>query len=216
MQAIKCRKGRPSREAHYDWLCLLEYYRDSIAPDGTVLEIGASETNLTRELAHYCGQLIGVELFPERTPSGFDNIQYITGDWQSLSSVVKPQSIDFAVASHVIEHVPDDSKAIEELYTVLKPGGMAVLTTPNRRRLARVLIELFTGKRKFPFWEHQREYIEEDLVALIESSRFEEYCIVPRVLGLHGGPLFVYFEEVPEKFRKYANFWEIRLRRTSG
>lgn len=32
--------------------------------------------------------------------------------------------------SHVLEHIPDDRKAIAELYRVLKPGGFAVLNLP--------------------------------------------------------------------------------------
>jgi len=32
--------------------------------------------------------------------------------------------------SHVLEHIPDDRKALSELYRVLKPGGWAVLKVP--------------------------------------------------------------------------------------
>ena len=39
-------------------------------------------------------------------------------------------SYDFIYCSHVLEHIPNDKKAISEIYRVLKPGGIAMLTVP--------------------------------------------------------------------------------------
>jgi hypothetical protein len=39
-------------------------------------------------------------------------------------------SYDFIFCSHVLEHIPDDKKAISEIYRVLKPGGTAMLMVP--------------------------------------------------------------------------------------
>lgn len=40
------------------------------------------------------------------------------------------KSYDLVFASHVLEHVPDDRKAISEIRRVLKDGGIAVLPVP--------------------------------------------------------------------------------------
>lgn len=40
------------------------------------------------------------------------------------------QSYDFVFASHVMEHIPDDNKAISEVKRILKPGGIAILPVP--------------------------------------------------------------------------------------
>ncbi len=40
------------------------------------------------------------------------------------------QSFDFILCYHVLEHIPDDRKAMAELYRVLKPGGWALLQVP--------------------------------------------------------------------------------------
>ena len=40
------------------------------------------------------------------------------------------ESYDFVFASHVLEHVPDDEKAISEIRRILKPNGIAVLPVP--------------------------------------------------------------------------------------
>jgi SAM-dependent methyltransferase len=37
---------------------------------------------------------------------------------------------DFFICSHVLEHVPDDRKALSELHRILKPGGKAILMVP--------------------------------------------------------------------------------------
>ncbi|HEY3760394.1 MAG TPA: class I SAM-dependent methyltransferase [Verrucomicrobiae bacterium] len=37
---------------------------------------------------------------------------------------------DFVFASHVLEHIPDDRKAISEIRRILRPNGLAVLPVP--------------------------------------------------------------------------------------
>jgi len=39
-------------------------------------------------------------------------------------------SFDAILCNHVLEHIPEDAKAMKELYRVLKPGGWAILQTP--------------------------------------------------------------------------------------
>lgn len=42
------------------------------------------------------------------------------------------ESFDAIVCNHVLEHIPDDKKAMKELYRVLKPGGWASLQVPMK------------------------------------------------------------------------------------
>jgi SAM-dependent methyltransferase len=194
-----------------DWRHLRTSYERVVRPDHHVLEIGASVPARTAWLAARCHSLVGVELFPERVPPARGNIRYVVGDWQRLSDLIPENSIDVAVSSHVIEHVPDDVRALDELHAVMRPGGVALLSTPNRQRLVRRVIERFTGERTFPWWEHVREYVESDLERLVAQSRFERAQIRAVALGLHGGPVYCYAAQVPRQLRRYANFWEIEL-----
>ena len=196
---------------YYDWVSAMGSYRKYVTSKSKVLEIGASRPEKTRELSRWCDELIGVEVFPERTPSDFDNVHYITGNWENLSQIIPPESIDLAISTHVIEHVPEDLKAINELYKVLKPGGRAILNTPNRKRLVRSIIEKVFGEKVFPHGEHMREYVESDLVQLLDASSFRNYHVHPLVFGLHGGPFFLYTRAVPDRLRSLGNFWEIHL-----
>ncbi|MBT8269766.1 MAG: methyltransferase domain-containing protein, partial [Bacteroidia bacterium] len=40
-------------------------------------------------------------------------------------------SYDFIICNHVLEHIPDDRKAMSELLRILKPGGRAILQIPQ-------------------------------------------------------------------------------------
>ena len=42
----------------------------------------------------------------------------------------KDNTYDFIFASHVLEHIPDDRKALSEIRRILKPNGIAVLPVP--------------------------------------------------------------------------------------
>ncbi|WP_151895001.1 class I SAM-dependent methyltransferase [Patiriisocius marinistellae] len=67
------------------------------------------------------------------------NIDYTTTDLNSPIADVKADicalpfkdnSYDFIICNHVLEHIPDDTKAMQELYRVLAPGGIAILQVP--------------------------------------------------------------------------------------
>ena len=56
-----------------------------------------------------------------------DNVDHKV-DLQDLPFADK--SYDFVFASHVLEHIADDNKAISEISRILKPNGIAVLPVP--------------------------------------------------------------------------------------
>lgn len=48
-----------------------------------------------------------------------------------ITSIDRPDNhFDVIVVHHVLEHIDDDSKAMSELYRVLKPGGLGFLSVP--------------------------------------------------------------------------------------
>ena len=67
------------------------------------------------------------------------NLTYTTTDLNSPIADVKADicdlpfkdnSFDFIICNHVLEHIPDDTKAMQELYRVLAPAGTAVVQVP--------------------------------------------------------------------------------------
>jgi SAM-dependent methyltransferase len=68
------------------------------------------------------------------------NLTYTTTDLESPLADVKADicnlpfedaSFDWILCNHVLEHIPDDTQAMQELYRILKPGGVAVLQIPQ-------------------------------------------------------------------------------------
>lgn len=67
------------------------------------------------------------------------NLDYLSGDIESPRAMTKmditkidrnDKTFDAIICNHVLEHIPDDRKAMAELYRILKPGGWAILQVP--------------------------------------------------------------------------------------
>ena len=68
------------------------------------------------------------------------NLEYTTTDLLSPIADVKADicnlpfddnSYDVIICNHVLEHIPDDTKAMQELYRVMKPDGWGVFQIPQ-------------------------------------------------------------------------------------
>ncbi|MBO6830064.1 MAG: class I SAM-dependent methyltransferase [Muricauda sp.] len=69
-----------------------------------------------------------------------DHITYTTTDLNSPLADVKADichlpfdddTFDVILCNHVLEHIPDDAKAMQELYRVMKPGGWGIFQIPQ-------------------------------------------------------------------------------------
>ena len=198
-----------------DWVHFMQSYKKIVTKNSVVLEVGGSVKERTEELSEYCKELIVLEKYINRVPnfSKESSIKIIEGDWQNLSSLVEPEKIDIVCSSHVIEHTKDDLKCINESYRILKKGGFLLFNTPNRKRLVRAIIELYRCEKKFPWWEHEREYVQNDLKELINKSGFKNcsYKIQGVSFGCVGGPFTIYSDYIPRIFEKYSSFWEVMI-----
>lgn len=68
------------------------------------------------------------------------NLDYTTTDLNSPLADVKADicnlpfrdnSFDVIFCNHVLEHIPDDTKAMQELYRILKPSGWGIFQIPQ-------------------------------------------------------------------------------------
>jgi SAM-dependent methyltransferase len=51
--------------------------------------------------------------------------------YMDITQLAMPDDVyDYIICNHVLEHIPDDAKAMTELQRVLKPGGTAILQVP--------------------------------------------------------------------------------------
>ena len=86
-------------------------------------------------LLHIAPELCFIKKF-----KSMDNIDYTTADLESPLADVKmdvheipfgDNVFDVVFCNHVMEHVNDDIKAMSEIHRVLKPGGWAIIQSPQ-------------------------------------------------------------------------------------
>lgn len=63
----------------------------------------------------------------------FTNVKFLHNDL--THTLYQDNSIDIAVCSEVLEHIPERQKAANELYRILKPGGKLLLSMPQKNSI---------------------------------------------------------------------------------
>ncbi len=103
---------------------------------------------------------------------GMKNLDYTTTDLESPLADVKADicnlpfednAFDVILCNHVLEHIPDDTKAMQELYRVLKPGGFGVFQIPQDLQRAETfeddsIIDKKERAKIFGQYDHVRVY----------------------------------------------------------
>jgi SAM-dependent methyltransferase len=127
---------------------------------GKVLDVGSGKWTFPRKLLQDHCQYISTDCYLDTNIDIVSNIQ-------TLTLTFPENEFDFVLCLEVLEHVPRPWLAVKELYSVLKPGGVLLLTTP------------------FHFWLHgnniYRDYwrfTEEGLrLLLVEEANFKNVHI---------------------------------------
>jgi SAM-dependent methyltransferase len=94
----------------------------------------------------------------------------------------EPESYHYIVCNHVLEHIPDDQKALSELYRVLKIGGTAFLSVPIKGETTDEdlsVVDPVERDRRFGQFDHVR-YYGMDFKTRIESAGFHVSVIMPK------------------------------------
>ena len=136
------------------------------------------------------------------------NLAYTTSDLESPIADVKADicdlpfkenEFDIIFCNHVLEHISDDKKAMQELYRVLKPGGFGVFQIPQDLSRAETFEDNTIIDRKerakiFGQYDHLRVYgrdyfdklrsigfqvDEVDYTKKITPEQLERFCLMP-------------------------------------
>lgn len=110
-----------------------------IAPGETrLLDIGCSTGILTRHYAEFFGDVVGVDIDDgavewARQNRAADNLSYQIGD--SMELPFPSGEFEVVTCTHIYEHVPDEQTMLDEIYRVLRPGGICYFAAENRLRV---------------------------------------------------------------------------------
>jgi SAM-dependent methyltransferase len=100
-------------------------------PFQDILEVGGGESGLTALLFPQA-QVTNLDFNPEYAQAPCNQqkqVRFVCGDATDLP--FENQSFDAITMFDLLEHVPDDKKAISEALRVLRPGGFLFISTPN-------------------------------------------------------------------------------------
>lgn len=91
------------------------------------------------------------------------------------------ESFDIVICNHIMEHIPDDLRAMSEVFRVLKKSGMAVLMVP----IGAALKDTYEDPSKvteeeraeaFGQLDHVRVYEEKSYIKRLEKAGFDVKC----------------------------------------
>jgi len=125
------------------------YYRDRLVdryrqvydwiPQGTgsVLDIGCGNGVFTQWLRQKADSVTGTDHNRKQLDYGrneFADVEFVLSEGEELP--FESETFDVVVMTEVLEHMSDDRSATAEAARVLKPGGLLIITVPNRGPLA--------------------------------------------------------------------------------
>ncbi|MEW5837384.1 MAG: class I SAM-dependent methyltransferase [Pseudomonadota bacterium] len=103
-----------------------------------VLDVGASTGIIDNHLAGYFHSVLGIDIDKDaithaRKSFQRDNLEFREGD--ALSTNLPSESVDIIICSQIYEHVPDAYAMMDEIFRVLRPGGICYFAAGNRLML---------------------------------------------------------------------------------
>ncbi|WP_131120401.1 methyltransferase domain-containing protein [Lichenihabitans psoromatis] len=116
---------------HYHRYCLA---RD-LCLDLDVLDVASGEGYGSALLSRVARNVVGVEIDATsvthaKANYSFSNLKFLLGD--ALELPLSDKSVDVVVSFETLEHVADQEKFLLEVRRVLRPGGLVVVSTPDR------------------------------------------------------------------------------------
>lgn len=143
----------------------------------TVLEVGCGEGYGTALLASSAARVLGLDydaLTVAHAAASYPQALFVRASLAALP--VPSASIDVLATLQVIEHVWNHPEFVGECARALRPGGLLLITTPNRLTFSPGLDAPVN-----PF--HTREFSAAELTDLLTRCGF----VIDTVFGLHAG-----------------------------
>lgn len=161
---------------------------------GDVLEVGCGEgrgIDLMTGKSRSFTAVDKIKSVIDRLQEKYKQSRFINMNLPPLSGL-SDNAYDVVVSFQVIEHIENDELFLKEIHRVLKPGGVGLLTTPNRR----------LSLTRNPW--HVREYLPEELEAL--AKNFFTHVELKGITG--NEKVMTYYEENKKSVERFTR-WDI-------
>jgi 2-polyprenyl-3-methyl-5-hydroxy-6-metoxy-1,4-benzoquinol methylase len=160
---------------------------------GDVLEVGCGEGRGISRLIDQSKSFTALDKIDEALQKlriQYPQASFISGNFPPFA--VSSNAFDTLVSFQVIEHIQDDAAFLKEIYRVLRPGGMALLTTPNRP----------LSLTRNPW--HEREYTGNELLTLAKTI-FSQATM----RGITGNEKVMHYHEQNRKSVERFTRWDV-------
>jgi SAM-dependent methyltransferase len=159
------------------------FRRTPLAKPCTTLEIGAGIGEHLRHEDLVAQNYYALELRPEMAAEirkQFPTVTVVVGDIQKRNEF-QDGFFDRIVAVHVLEHLPDLPRALQEMKRMLKPAGVCDLVLPCEGSLAYGIARKISAERLFKKrygmsyrWLIEREHCNtyQEIIAELQNSGF--------------------------------------------
>lgn len=168
-----CPRCRTSRRHRHYWHYVNQF---------TDLFDGRRKQVLHLAPEHYLEPILRKRLGKDYVPAGYNDPR--VKKTIDLNNVDEPaESYDVIICNHVLEHVPDDLKAMREIRRMLKPDGWALITVPQFAKGNTFEDPSLTSReertRHYGQWDHLRAY-GSDFADRLRSQGLAVEVIYPR------------------------------------
>ena len=157
------------------WKALWRYYfRHRIRPSDTVLDLGAGYGDFINSVV--AERRIALDLWAGVQAYVASDVETIVGPVNDLSKL-RDESVDYAFASNLFEHVSQDEFAatLSALHAKLSPDGSLTILQPNYR---------YAYREYFDDYTHVSVYSHISLCDFLAANGFEPVEVCPRFLPL--------------------------------
>jgi 2-polyprenyl-3-methyl-5-hydroxy-6-metoxy-1,4-benzoquinol methylase len=159
---------------------------------GAVLEVGCGEGRGINVLLEHSESFTAVDKIQpviDQLQKKYPQGRFIAMNIPPLTGL-KDNTYDVVVSFQVIEHIEDDLLYLKEIHRVLKPGGTALFTTPNRKM----------SLTRNPW--HIREYLAQELKTLGEKI-FQQV----QMKGITGNEkVMTYYQQNKESVSRFTRW----------
>jgi SAM-dependent methyltransferase len=204
LPGARCPRCDALQRHRHLWLFL----ERELTPSGRVLHL-APEAGIERRLR----RLPGVEYVSGDLEPG---AAMLTLDLERLD--LPDASFDWALCSHVLEHVADDGAAMRELHRVLRPGGTLVVQVPTYGPLTDEdpsLTDTAERRARFGQEDHVRMY-GDDVDDRLRAAGFDVSRRVWRPAAREREKYGLDYRGVPAGFNESDAVWTVTVCRSTS
>ena len=158
----------------------------------TILDLACNEGTLAAQYLKY-GKVYGIDINKTAIQKAKKKgVEATFGDVLKLEKTYKDLKFDIVIAGDIIEHIFDTDLFLQNIYAVLKKGGMVLLTTPNLLSFGRRLMAMtgrnpyceYSAKRDNINVGHIRYYTYNNLYTQLAENKFKHISIESDTLNI--------------------------------